>query len=152
MGSWFPFNYRDIAGWKSGSKCLSDIFEVSSRGEVFFFNQNVALNSRQQAMRPPSSLTPPSLRLFSWTPTNRDHVPCLCFPTTLKSVDIMSFERWAKPVITQNVIQATINQLLQFGGIEQSSKKMMEADPDFLMGKVFLLVSEIVSWTYMSPS
>ena len=57
----------------------------------------------------------------------------------------MSFEIWAKPVITQNVIQATINQLLQFGGIEQSSKKMMEADPDFLMGKVFLLMSESVS-------
>ena len=57
----------------------------------------------------------------------------------------MSFEIWAKPVITQNVIQATINQLLQFGGIEQSSKKMMEADPDFLMGKVFLPMSESVS-------
>ena len=21
MGSWFPFNYRDIAGWKSGKSC-----------------------------------------------------------------------------------------------------------------------------------
>ena len=57
----------------------------------------------------------------------------------------MSFEIWAKPVITQNVIQATINQ--QFGGIEQSSKKMMEADPDFLMGKVFVLMSKSVSKT-----
>ena len=38
-----------------------------------------------------------------------------------------------------------ITQLLQIGGIGQSSKKMMEADPNFLMGKVFLLVSEIVS-------
>ena len=57
----------------------------------------------------------------------------------------MSFEIWAKLLVTQNVIQARINQLLQFGGIEQSSKKMMEADPDFLMGKVFLLMSESVS-------
>ena len=55
------------------------------------------------------------------------------------------FERWAQPGITQNVIQAMINQLLQIGGIEQSSKRMMEADPDFLMGKVFLLMSESVS-------
>ena len=55
------------------------------------------------------------------------------------------FERWAQPGITQNVIQAMINQLLQIGGIGQSSKKMMEADPDFLMGKLFLLMSEIVS-------
>ena len=39
MGSWFPFNYRDIAGWKSGSKYLSDIFKVSYRGEVSFFNR-----------------------------------------------------------------------------------------------------------------
>ena len=38
-----------------------------------------------------------------------------------------------------------ITQLLQIGGIGQSSKKMMEVDPNFLMGKVFLLVSEIVS-------
>ena len=43
------------------------------------------------------------------------------------------------------MVQAMITQLLQIGGIGQSSKKMMEADPNFLMGKVFLLVSEIVS-------
>ena len=55
------------------------------------------------------------------------------------------FERWAQPGITQNVIQAMINQLLQIGGIGQSSKKMMEAAPDFLRGKLFLLMSEIVS-------
>ena len=54
--------------------------------------------------------------------------------------------------IAQNVVQAMITQLLQIGGIGQSSKKMMEADPDFLMGKVFLLVSEIVSLTYMSQT
>ena len=35
--------------------------------------------------------------------------------------------------------------LLQIGGVAQSAKKMMEADPDFLMGKIFCLVSEIVS-------
>ena len=40
-------------------------------------------------MRRPSSLTPPLHRRFSWTPTNRDHVPCLCFPKTLKSVDVI---------------------------------------------------------------
>ena len=58
---------------------------------------------------------------------------------------MISFERWAQLGIIQNVIQAMIYQLLQIGGIGQASKKMMEADPDFLMGKVFLLMSEIAS-------
>ena len=40
-----------------------------------------------------------------------------------------------------------ITPFLQIGGVGQSSKKMMEADPDFLMGRVFCLVSEIVSIT-----
>ena len=40
-----------------------------------------------------------------------------------------------------------ITPFLQIGGVGQSSKKMMEADPDFLMGRVFCLVSEIVSTT-----
>ena len=44
-----------------------------------------------------------------------------------------------------------ITPFLQIGGVGQSSKKMMEADPDFLMGRVFCLVSEIYGGTYSNP-
>ena len=68
-----------------------------------------------------------------------------CSVLVLPIVYLDSFERWAQLKMVH-----TSNDHLQIGGIGKSSKKMMEADPDFLMGKVFLLVSEIVSWTYMS--
>lgn len=87
MGSWFPFNYRDVAGWKS--ECGIDISTTSDE----------------------------AAKLFDAT-------------------------------VAQTVLMDTDKQI---GGVSQSSKKMMEADPDFLMGRVFCLVSEIYGGTYSNP-
>ena len=50
MGSWFPFNYRDIAGWKLGT-CHSHVLEDLHMGEVSFLAEvrgDQGVNKRSQ--------------------------------------------------------------------------------------------------------